>query len=53
MAYLNFDFILAGPFGFDGKALILLLCGGNKREQSRDINLAEALWEEYLARSEK
>ncbi len=39
-------------FGFDGKDLILLLCGGIKRGQSRDINLAEALWEEYLARSD-
>jgi putative addiction module killer protein len=46
----------AGPriyFGFDGDALILLLCGGTKRRQSKDINYAEALWQEYLGRSNK
>lgn len=43
----------AGPrvyFGFDGDEIILLLCGGIKRGQSRDINFAEALWQEYLSR---
>lgn len=46
----------AGPrvyFGFDGEDIVLLLCGGIKRGQSKDINLAEALWQEYLGRKEK
>jgi putative addiction module killer protein len=40
-------------FGFDGEDLILLLCGGIKKGQSKDINLAEALWQEYLGRRTK
>lgn len=46
----------AGPrvyFGFDRDDIILLLCGGIKRGQSKDINFAEALWQEYLGRREK
>jgi putative addiction module killer protein len=46
----------AGPrvyFGFDNNEIILLLCGGIKRGQSKDINLAEALWQEYLKRKEE
>jgi len=42
----------AGPrvyFGFDGDEIILLLCGGIKSGQSKDIDFAEALWQEYLA----
>jgi putative component of toxin-antitoxin plasmid stabilization module len=31
----------------------LLLCGGIKRQQSKDIEYAEALWQEYLSRGEK
>lgn len=44
----------SGPrvyFGFDGDEIILLLCGGIKRGQSKDIDFAEALWQEYLGRS--
>jgi putative addiction module killer protein len=46
----------AGPrvyFGFDGSEIILLLCGGTKRKQSKDIEYAEALWQEYLGRGEE
>lgn len=37
-------------FGRDGKELILLLTGGTKRGQSRDIATAKALWREYKKR---
>lgn len=37
-------------FGRDGDALIILLGGGTKRRQSRDIEEAQVLWSEYLAR---
>jgi putative addiction module killer protein len=35
-------------FGFDGSELVLLICGGIKRTQSKDIKIAHALWQEYL-----
>lgn len=37
-------------FGRDGDTLIILLGGGTKRSQSRDIEEAQALWSEYKAR---
>ncbi len=37
-------------FGRDGDALIILLGGGTKRRQSRDIEEAQVLLSEYLAR---
>jgi len=47
---LRFDF---GPgyrvyFGKDGATLILLLTGGDKGNQRKDIKRAQALWSEYL-----
>lgn len=36
-------------FGRDGDTLIILLGGGTKRQQSRDIELARALWDGYRA----
>jgi putative addiction module killer protein len=47
---LRFDF---GPgyrvyFGKDGDTLILLLMGGDKGTQRRDIKKAQELWSEYL-----
>lgn len=36
-------------FGQDGNALIILLTGGTKRTQSRDIEKAKTLWQEYKA----
>jgi putative addiction module killer protein len=37
-------------FGWDGKALVVLLGGGTKRRQQRDIADALALWRQYKAR---
>jgi putative addiction module killer protein len=37
-------------FGWDGKVLVVLLGGGTKRRQQRDISQALALWRDYKAR---
>ena len=37
-------------FGRDGEALVLLLTGGTKRRQERDIERAKQLWIEYKRR---
>jgi putative addiction module killer protein len=37
-------------YGHDGSALILLLCGGEKRTQVRDIERAHAYWKDYKTR---
>ncbi len=37
-------------FGQDGEKLVLLLAGGTKHRQSRDIELAKKLWQEYKKR---
>jgi putative addiction module killer protein len=36
-------------FGRDGIKLIILLCGGSKRTQRKDIKKAQALWRQYKA----
>lgn len=37
-------------FGYDGKSFIILLSGGTKKRQRRDIWEARTLWLEYKAR---
>ena len=34
-------------FGQKGQTLVVLLCGGDKRTQDRDIRLAKHYWHEY------
>jgi putative addiction module killer protein len=35
-------------FGRDGRLVVVLLCGGDKRTQARDILRAREYWKEYL-----
>ena len=49
--------IHAGPgyrlyYGRDGDALVVLLVGGTKRGQSRDVAVAKQLWADYRRRKE-
>lgn len=37
-------------FGRDGERLVILLGGGTKRRQDRDIEAAKARWRDYKAR---
>ncbi|MBC2696715.1 MAG: type II toxin-antitoxin system RelE/ParE family toxin [Desulfobacteraceae bacterium] len=37
-------------FGEKGKILVILLCGGNKRTQSSDIEKAQGYWKDYKRR---
>lgn len=34
-------------FGKDGEAIVILLCGGTKKRQQTDIEIARALWHDY------
>ena len=36
-------------FGQRGQTLVVLLCGGDKRTQDRDIRLAKQYWQEFKA----
>ncbi len=38
-------------FGKQGNTVVVLLCAGDKRTQSRDIELAQLRWQDYLRRS--
>ncbi len=40
-------------FGQDGKTLIILLCGGTKKMQQKDIEKAKMLWQEYKSRKKQ
>ncbi|MGH9658729.1 MAG: type II toxin-antitoxin system RelE/ParE family toxin [Bryobacteraceae bacterium] len=35
-------------YGREGSRLVVLLCGGDKRTQARDILTAQRFWKEYL-----
>ena len=37
--------------GQDGPALVLLLCGGDKKTQEQDIEVAHDYWKDYKART--
>ena len=37
-------------FGRDGEMLIILLAGGTKNRQQRDIEMARANWDDYKRR---
>lgn len=39
-------------FGHVGNKVILLLCGGDKSSQGKDIKKAHVLWADYLGRSD-
>lgn len=36
-------------FGEDGDRIVVLLCGGDKSTQERDIERAKTYWKEYLS----
>lgn len=40
-------------FGVDGTRLVVLLAGGTKKRQQRDITAAQARWQDYKARRNK
>lgn len=37
-------------FGMDGRTLVILLAGGTKQRQQRDIDAAKTAWADYKAR---
>ena len=38
-------------FGRQGDTAVILLCGGDKRTQTQDVELAKAYWADYQQRS--
>jgi putative addiction module killer protein len=40
-------------FGIDGDKLIILLCGGDKKTQRKDIEKAKKYWQDYKDRKKK
>ena len=51
MAFTNYGCVQFGPgylvyFGLDGPKIVILLCGGDKSTQKRDIATAHTYWKE-------
>ena len=44
---LRFNFGIRIYYGQIGNVVVLLLCGGDKKNQSRDIRKAQGYWREY------
>ena len=40
-------------FAEDGDTIVLLLCGGDKSSQKRDIKTAQTYWEDYQERKDE
>lgn len=40
-------------FAKEGRSIVLLLCGGDKRKQAADIEQAIGYWKDYKARTRK
>ena len=40
-------------FGKDGASVVIILGGGTKKRQRKDINTAKAYWQDYKARKRK
>jgi putative addiction module killer protein len=40
-------------FGRDGRTVVVLLCGGDKRKQEADVKRAVELWQEYGNRKKR
>lgn len=40
-------------YGLDSDSLVILLCGGNKSRQEKDIQQAYKYWNDYLCRKEE
>ncbi|MGH9427526.1 MAG: type II toxin-antitoxin system RelE/ParE family toxin [Terriglobia bacterium] len=38
-------------FGLEGQIIVLLLCGGDKSTQTKDIEIAKRYWTEYRRRA--
>jgi hypothetical protein len=44
------DYGVWSYFGRDGEVLVILLTGGTKKRQQRDVDTAKALWTDYKRR---
>jgi len=40
-------------FGRIGEKIVLLLCGGSKKNQEKDINLSKEYWDDYKKRKKE
>ena len=40
-------------FGIEGKTVVILLCGGDKGTQARDVGTAKELWDDYRGRTDE